>query len=174
MGHLAGEMLERRAAIKVLNVPYKGAGPAMTDLLGNQVELNFANTPVAIPQLTGGKVRALAISSPQRLKNVPQLAAVPTVAELGYPGFDAITWTGLVAPAGTPAGGGRAHQQRGAEDPEAARTSIEKLALEGSTAAAEGTPKQFGRLHPQRAPEMGRADPRSQHQARLSGQDITQ
>jgi len=87
VGHLAGEMLERRAGIRILNVPYKGAGPAMTDLLGNQVELNFANTPVAIPQLAGGKVRALAISSPQRLKSVPQLAAVPTVAELGYPGL---------------------------------------------------------------------------------------
>ena len=142
VGHLAGEMLERRAAIQVLNVPYKGAGPAMTDLLGNQVELNFANTPVAIPQLVGGKVRALAISSPQRLKNVPQLAAVPTVAELGYPGFDAITWTGLVAPAGTPPAVVErinSEVQKLLKRPDV----IEKLALEGSTAAAEGTPKQF-------------------------------
>ncbi|MDM0109515.1 tripartite tricarboxylate transporter substrate binding protein [Variovorax sp. J22R24] len=143
VGHLAGEMLERRAAIKVLNVPYKGAGPAMTDLLGNQVELNFANTPVAIPQLTGGKVRALAISSPQRLKNVPQLAAVPTVAEQGYPGFDAITWTGLVAPAGTPPAVVErinSEVQKILKRPDV----LEKLALEGSTAAAEGTPRQFG------------------------------
>ena len=143
VGHLAGEMLERRADIKILNVPYKGAGPAMTDLLGNQVELNFANTPVAIPQLTGGKVRALAISSPQRLKSVPQLAAVPTVAEQGYPGFDAITWTGLVAPAGTPPAvieRINSEVQKILKRPDV----IEKLALEGSTAAAEGTPKQFG------------------------------
>jgi tripartite-type tricarboxylate transporter receptor subunit TctC len=142
VGHLAGEMLERRADIRILNVPYKGAGPAMTDLLGNQVELNFANTPVAIPQLAGGKVRALAISSPQRLKSVPQLAAVPTVAELGYPGFDAITWTGLVAPAGTPPAVVErinAEVQKILQRPDV----IEKLALEGSTAAAEGTPKQF-------------------------------
>jgi len=142
VGHLAGEMLERRAGIRILNVPYKGAGPAMTDLLGNQVELNFANTPVAIPQLAGGKVRALAISSPQRLKSVPQLAAVPTVAELGYPGFDAITWTGLVAPAGTPQAVVErinAELQKILKRPDV----IEKLALEGSTAAAEGTPKQF-------------------------------
>jgi len=142
VGHLAGEMLERRAAIQVLNVPYKGAGPAMTDLLGNQVDLNFANTPVAIPQLVGGKVRALAISSPQRLKSVPQLAAVPTVAELGYPGFDAITWTGLVAPAGTPPAVVErinSEVQKLLKRPDV----IEKLALEGSTAAAEGTPKQF-------------------------------
>jgi tripartite-type tricarboxylate transporter receptor subunit TctC len=142
VGHLAGEMLERRAGIQVMNVPYKGAGPAMTDLLGNQVELNFANTPVAIPQLVGGKVRALAISSPQRLKNVPQLAAVPTVAELGYPGFDAITWTGLVAPAGTPPAVVErinGEVQKILQRPDV----IEKLALEGSTAAAQGTPKQF-------------------------------
>ncbi|HET7836988.1 MAG TPA: tripartite tricarboxylate transporter substrate binding protein [Variovorax sp.] len=142
VGHLAGEMLERRADIRILNVPYKGAGPAMTDLLGNQVELNFANTPVAIPQLAGGKVRALAISSPQRLKSVPQLAAVPTVAELGYPGFDAITWTGLVAPAGTPQAVVErinSEVQKILKRPDV----IEKLALEGSTAAAEGTPKQF-------------------------------
>ena len=142
VGHLAGEMLERRAGIRILNVPYKGAGPAMTDLLGNQVELNFANTPVAIPQLAGGKVRALAISSPQRLKSVPQLAAVPTVAELGYPGFDAITWTGLVAPAGTPPAVVErinGELQKILKRPDV----IEKLALEGSTAAAEGTPKQF-------------------------------
>ncbi|MDM0073795.1 tripartite tricarboxylate transporter substrate binding protein [Variovorax sp. J2P1-59] len=143
VGHLAGEMLERRADIKMLNVPYKGAGPAMTDLLGNQVELNFANTPVAIPQLTGGKVRALAISSPQRLKTVPQLAAVPTVAEQGYPGFDAITWTGLVAPAGTPPAVVErinSEVQKILKRPDV----LEKLALEGSTAAAEGTPRQFG------------------------------
>jgi len=142
VGHLAGEMLERRAGIKILNVPYKGAGPAMTDLLGNQVELNFANTPVAIPQLTGGKVRALAISSPQRLKTVPQLSSVPTVAELGYPGFDAITWTGLVAPAGTPPAvidRINSEVQKILKRPDV----IEKLAVEGSTAAADATPKQF-------------------------------
>ncbi|MBO9649416.1 MAG: tripartite tricarboxylate transporter substrate binding protein [Variovorax sp.] len=142
VGHLAGEMLERRAGIKILNVPYKGAGPAMTDLLGNQVELNFANTPVAIPQLAGGKVRALAISSPQRLKTVSQLASVPTVAESGYPGFDAITWTGLVAPAGTPPAVVdriNSEVQKILKRPDV----IEKLAVEGSTAAAESTPKQF-------------------------------
>ncbi|MGI4778404.1 MAG: Bug family tripartite tricarboxylate transporter substrate binding protein [Janthinobacterium lividum] len=142
VGHLAGEMLERRADIKILNVPYKGAGPAMTDLLGNQVELNFANTSVAIPQLGGGKVRALAISSSQRLKAVPQLAAIPTVSELGYPGFEAITWSGLVAPVGTPAAVVdriNAEVQKILMRPDV----IEKLAIEGSTTAAEGTPRQF-------------------------------
>ena len=142
VGHLAGEMLERRANIRMLNVPYKGAGPAMTDLLGGQVELNFANTAAAIPQLTGGKVRALAVSSAQRQKAVPQLADVPTVAESGYPGFDAITWTGLVAPAGTPAAVvDRIHAevQKILKRPDV----LEKLASEGSTAATESTPSQF-------------------------------
>ena len=141
VGHLAGEMLERRAGIRILNVPYKGAGPAMTDLLGNQVELNFANTAAAIPQLTGGKVRALAVSGSKRVGNVPVLADVPTVAESGYPGFDAITWTGLVAPAGTPA---PVIERLNAELQKVLKLqdTINKLALEGS-AATGGSPSQL-------------------------------
>jgi tripartite-type tricarboxylate transporter receptor subunit TctC len=142
VGHLAGEMLERRAGFKMLNVPYKGAGPAMNDLLGNQVELNFANTAAAIPQLAGKKVRALAVSSAQRIRNVPELADVPTVAESGYSGFDAITWTGFVAPAGTPApvvDRLHAEVQKVLKDPEI----VAKLSAEGSTAMAGGAPRQF-------------------------------
>ena len=84
------------------------------------------------------------MSSPQRLKTVPQLAAIPTVAELGYPGFDAITWTGLVAPAGTPAAvidRIDAEVRKVLKRPDV----LEKLAFEDSTAAAEGTPRQFAR-----------------------------
>lgn len=137
VGHLAGEMLERRADIRILNIPYKGAGPAMTDLLGNQVELNFASTAAAIPQLTGGKVRALAISSSKRLASVPTLANVPTVAESGYPGFDAITWTGIVAPAGTPAA---VVERINAEVQKALKLpdTVNKLAVEGSVATGGG------------------------------------
>ncbi|AGW89037.1 MULTISPECIES: Bug family tripartite tricarboxylate transporter substrate binding protein [Cupriavidus] len=141
VGHLAGEMLERRAGIRMLNVPYKGAGPAMVDLLGNQVDLNFANTAAAIPQLAGKKVRALAVSSAQRVKNVPELANVPTVAESGYPGFDAITWTGLIAPAGTPQAVVdriNAEVQKALKNPDVQG----KLAAEGSTPMG-GTPRQF-------------------------------
>ncbi|MBS0451253.1 MAG: tripartite tricarboxylate transporter substrate binding protein [Proteobacteria bacterium] len=141
VGHLAGEMLERRADMRILNVPYKGAGPAMTDLLGNQVELNFASTAAAIPQLTGGKVRALAVSSSKRISNVPTLANVPTVAESGYPGFDAITWTGLVAPAGTPAA---VVERINAELQKvlALPDTVNKLALEGSVPTG-GSASQF-------------------------------
>lgn len=141
VGHLAGEMLERRADFKMLNVPYKGAGPAMTDLLGNQVELNFANTAPAIAQIAGRRVRALAVSSAQRVHNVPELATVPTVAEAGYPGFEAITWTGLVAPAGTP----QAVVERiNAEMRKALKAPDvhHRLTSEGSTPMG-GTPRQF-------------------------------
>ena len=100
VGHLAGELLERRAGIQVLQVPYKGAGPAMTDLLGGQVETYFGSTGSVMGQLAAGKIRALAVSSARRISALPN---VPTVAEQGYAGFDATTWLGLVGPAGMPA-----------------------------------------------------------------------
>ncbi|MGT2490129.1 Bug family tripartite tricarboxylate transporter substrate binding protein [Cupriavidus basilensis] len=100
VGHLAGEMLARRAGVRVLQVPYKGAGPAMTDLLGGQVDAYFGNTVSVMPQLSAGKIRALAVTSAKRL---PSLPAVPTVAEQGFAGFEATTWLGLVGPAGLPA-----------------------------------------------------------------------
>ncbi|CAG2150567.1 hypothetical protein LMG31506_04226 [Cupriavidus yeoncheonensis] len=141
VAHLAGELLERQARFRLLNVPYKGASPAMMDLVGNQVEFNFANTAAAIPQLTSRKVRALAVTSAQRLRNVPQLAGVPTVAESGYAGFDAITWTGLVAPARTP----QAVVERINLEVRKAldtREVQDKLAAEGSTPMGS-TPQQF-------------------------------
>lgn len=100
VGHLAGEMLARSAGVRVLQVPYKGAGPAMTDLLGGQVDAYFGNTVSVMPQLTAGKIRALAVTSAQRLTALP---SVPTVAEQGFAGFEASTWLGLVGPAGLPA-----------------------------------------------------------------------
>jgi tripartite-type tricarboxylate transporter receptor subunit TctC len=99
VGHLAGEMLARRGGFGVLQVPYKGAGPAMTDLLGGQVDTYFGNTVSVMPQLLGGKIRALAVTSDKRVPSLPQ---VPTVAEQGFPGFEASTWLGLVGPAGMP------------------------------------------------------------------------
>lgn len=141
VGHLAGEMLERRAGFKMLNIPYKGAGPAMNDLIASQIDLNFANTTAAIPQIANGRVRALAVSSAQRVKGAVALADVPTVAELGYPGFDAITWTGLVAPLGTPQAvidRINAEVQKVLKNPEVQS----KLAAEGSTPMG-GAPQQF-------------------------------
>ena len=100
VGHLAGEMLSRKANFKVLNVPYKGAAPAITDLLGGQTDYMFATPQAVLGMLAGGKLRALAVTSAQRIAVLPN---VPTVAEQGYKGFEAVDWKLIVAPAGTPA-----------------------------------------------------------------------
>ncbi len=99
IGHVGGELFQRRAGIKMTHVPYKGAGPAVTDLLGGSVDCFFGNTQAVGGLVTGGKLRPLAVTSPKRLANFPD---VPTVAEQGYAGFEAATWSGLVAPGGTP------------------------------------------------------------------------
>ena len=97
--HLTMAMYLVRTQASMLHVPYKGGSPAMADLLGGQVPLYFGTTTDVLPYTRAGKVKALAVSSPQRLPDFP---GVPTVAEQGYPGFVAETWNGLVAPAGTP------------------------------------------------------------------------
>lgn len=99
VGHLVGEMLARKADFKVLNVPYKGAAPAITDLLGGHTDYMFATPQAVLGMLAGGKLRALAVTSAKR---VAALAGVPTVAEQGYQGFEAVDWKVIVAPAGTP------------------------------------------------------------------------
>jgi len=99
IGHIGGELFQRRAGIKMAHVPYKGAGPAVADLMGGSIDCFFGNTQAVGGLVTGGKLRPIATTSPNRLANFPD---VPTVAELGYPGFEAATWSGLVAPAGTP------------------------------------------------------------------------
>ena len=98
-GHLAAELLEARAGIDLLHVPYKGSTPAMTDLIGGQVQVMVDNLITALPQVKAGKVRALAVTSAQRVAEMPD---VPTVAESGYPGFEVTVWIGLLAPAKTP------------------------------------------------------------------------
>ena len=100
VGHLAGEMLAFKAGIQVLNVPYKGAAPAVTDLLGKQTHYMFGTPQAVYPLLKGGKLRALAVTSAKRLPILPE---VPTVAESGYAGFEAVDWKLIVAPKGTPA-----------------------------------------------------------------------
>lgn len=99
VGHLAGEMMARRAGIKVLNVPYKGAAPAITDILGGQTDYMFATPQAVVGMIKGGKMRALAVTSSKRLAILPE---VPTVAESGYKDFEAVDWKVIVAPAGTP------------------------------------------------------------------------
>ena len=97
--HLSGEMFKMQAKIQMLHIPYKGSAPAVTDLLGGQVESMFDNAPSALPHIKAGKLRPIAVTSAQRS---PFLPDVPTIAESGYPGFDVQSWFALVAPAGTP------------------------------------------------------------------------
>jgi tripartite-type tricarboxylate transporter receptor subunit TctC len=96
--HLAGELFKAMAGVDMVHVPYKGAQPALTDLIAGQVQLMFATSASVIPYVKAGRLRALAVTTAQRSPSVPDL---PTVSET-LPGFEATTWHGVVVPAGTP------------------------------------------------------------------------
>ncbi|HWA36807.1 MAG TPA: tripartite tricarboxylate transporter substrate binding protein [Burkholderiales bacterium] len=98
--HLSAEMFNLAAGTKFVHVPYKGTAAALNDLLGGQIQLMFGDFLITLPQVKAGKIKAFAVTSSQRH---PLLPDVPTVAESGYPGFEALSWQGLFAPAGTPA-----------------------------------------------------------------------
>ncbi len=98
-GHLALEQFRLMAGIEVIHVPYKGGGPALSEVLAGQVQALFSIALAAMPQVQAGKVRALAITSARRSALAPEL---PTVAEVGYPGFEVVGWFGWLAPARTP------------------------------------------------------------------------
>lgn len=97
--HLAGEMLQQKAGIQLIHIPYKGASPALNDLLGGQVSMGFMTSLSSIPYFKEGKLRALAVAASKRL---PQLPEVPTMAEVGLAGVEIDSWSGLLAPAKTP------------------------------------------------------------------------
>jgi tripartite-type tricarboxylate transporter receptor subunit TctC len=97
--HLAGEMFKLVTGADILHVPYKGSAPAMTDLIGGQVQLTFDTNVAALPMLQAGKVKALAVTSARRSPSLPK---VPTVAEAGYPEFEMVPWITIVAPRGLP------------------------------------------------------------------------
>jgi tripartite-type tricarboxylate transporter receptor subunit TctC len=97
--HFSAEVLMQQAGVELLHVPYKGGAPALTDLMGGQIDLLFDTSPTALPYVKSGKLRALAITSGQRS---PLLPDVPTMKEAGLPNFEVVTWTGIAAPAGTP------------------------------------------------------------------------
>lgn len=97
--HLSGELFKSLAKVDMTHVPYKGSAPAVSDLLGGQIAIMFDNMPSALPHVKGGKLRAIAVTSARRS---PELPDVPTVAEAGVPGYEATSWFGMFAPAGTP------------------------------------------------------------------------
>ena len=97
--HLSGELFKSVTGIDILHIPYKGSAPAVTDLLGGQVTMMFDNLPSSMQHIKSGKLRAIAVTSAKRS---PELPDVPTVAESGDKGFEATSWFGLCAPAGTP------------------------------------------------------------------------
>ena len=99
-GHLAGELFRSHARINIVHVPYRGAPPALTDLMAGQVQSLFGTMLASVPSIRAGKIRAVAITGPQRSNAVPD---VPTFAEAGYPGYEASSWNGILVPAGTPA-----------------------------------------------------------------------
>lgn len=98
--HLSGELFKSLAKVDMVHVPYRGSAPAVTDLLGNQIAIMFDNMPSAIQHVRTGRLRPLAVTTAKRS---PELPDVPTIAEAGLPGYEATSWFGLFAPAGTPA-----------------------------------------------------------------------
>jgi len=139
VGHMAGELFKQMAGVDMVHVPYKGAAPAMADLLGGQVDIFFDTIASALPHIKAGKLRVLGISS---AKGSPLLPDVPTIAQAGVPGFDANPSFGVFAPAGTPpAILNRVSQEiaRGLREKDA-RERLEALGMEIAT----DTPEQFG------------------------------
>ena len=139
VGHLAGELFAKRAGLKWNHIPYKGAAPALNDVMAGQVDFNFATPAGALTLIRAGKLRALAVTSAERLF---ALQEVPTVAESGFKGFVAEDWKAVVAPVGTPAQAVKAMNE--AVNAALAKGEVRaRLALEGSQSLG-GTPEQLG------------------------------
>lgn len=140
--HLAGELFKSMAKVDINHIPYRGAGPAITDLLGGQVDLMFATAAAVAPHLESGKLRAVAVTTAQR-SQAPALSKVPTIAESGVPNYAADSWYGLFVPAGTPpaviARLNAAAKKAVHTDAFRKRAEQEGLAING------GTPEELGR-----------------------------
>jgi tripartite-type tricarboxylate transporter receptor subunit TctC len=136
--HLAGELLKLTAKIDIVHVPYRGAAPAVNDMLGQQVQMVFLDLPIILPQIKAGALHAIAIGAPER---APTAMDVPTTAEVGMPDLQAENWYGMVAPAGTPPAIVAALNGIATEamrDP----AVKEKLAIQGATLIGD-TPEHF-------------------------------
>lgn len=137
-GHMAAELFCERTGMKMLHVPYKGDAPALTDLLGGQVSCMFCAATSALPFVRSGKLRAIGISTASRSTLLPD---VPTIAESGVPGYEANSWVGVVAPAGTPAAiVDKVHRnlRRSLDDP-----GVRAKVIDGGGEVQASTPEQF-------------------------------
>jgi tripartite-type tricarboxylate transporter receptor subunit TctC len=139
--NLATEYFKMQTETAILHIPYRGTAPAVTDLMGGQIQMLFTGAPAVMGQVKNGQLRALAVSSPKRLDALPDL---PTVAEAGYKNFEADQWYGVVAPAGTP----RDIVAKLNQQINTSLNSVElkkRLTTEGAVATPE-TPEVFGKL----------------------------
>jgi tripartite-type tricarboxylate transporter receptor subunit TctC len=138
-GHLAGELFNSMAGVKLVHIPYKGGAPAMIDLISGQLQLMFATTSTSVQHIRAGKLRALAVTTAKRAALVPEL---PTMMEAGMPGFEVNNWYGLVAPVKVPPDiiATLNRQVRVALDAPEVRDSMFKQGLD----PAGGTPEEFG------------------------------
>jgi len=151
VAHLAGELAENAAGIQLRHVPYKGAAQAMTDLMGGNIDLYMSSVPTLLGHVRNGKLRAIAITSAKRAAQLPD---TQTLAEAGYKGFDAVTWFGILAPAGTPAP--IVAQLNKAINAALKLPDVaEKLRSEGGDVLG-GTPEQFSQLLRSEVPRWGK------------------
>jgi len=151
VAHLTSEMFQKAAGIKTQHIPYKGAAQALTDVIGGGVELYMSSVPTLIGQIRNNKLRALAVTSAKRVDDLPN---VPTINESGYKGFDAVSWFGLLAPAGTPkdvVAKLNAEFNKALQNPELRK----KLGNEGADVAG-GSPEQFAALIKDEIPRWGK------------------
>jgi tripartite-type tricarboxylate transporter receptor subunit TctC len=139
--HLVGALFCSMAGVNLNHVPYKGSNQAMNDVLGGQVKVTFAGVPNVLPNVSNGKLRALAVTTSTRYAEMPD---VPTIAESGVPGYDATIWLGLLAPAGTPH---EIVQKLNADITRVLSTpDAKKLMASAGVDVAPSTPEQFGQL----------------------------
>jgi tripartite-type tricarboxylate transporter receptor subunit TctC len=140
--HLGMELFKFMAGVEMTHIPYKGSGLSMIDVMSGRVQLAITNTLTATPLVRNGKLKGLAITSPQRVQAMPDL---PTVAESGVPGYELRSWYGLLAPNGTPAPLVAALNREVSQTMNAPDVK-ERLAADGAEAAAPNTPEQFRRV----------------------------
>ncbi|WAI85164.1 MULTISPECIES: Bug family tripartite tricarboxylate transporter substrate binding protein [Achromobacter] len=141
VAHLAAVQLQNAADIKLTHIPYKGAAQASNDLIGGQIDMYLSSVPTLIGHIRNGKMRALAVTAAQRASDLPD---VPTIAERGYPGFEAVTWFGLAAPAGVPP---EIVQRLNAEFNKALQTpDLSQKYQEQGARVLTSTPEEFAKL----------------------------